>query len=91
MKDFWVTVLPTVIGSIIGTGGLVSLFMARKERKAAQNLTAGNALDIMQKVYAQFVKDTEFEIGQMKEEIRMLRKVVEKYKETCDNCPNKKN
>jgi hypothetical protein len=90
MYKFWVDIAPYVAG-LFSAGGAVSLIFARKERRAAQDIASGNAVDIMQKVYAQFIKDTAVEIGQLKEEVKMLRAVVESYKQTCDNCPNKNN
>ncbi len=82
----WLNALPVLLGA----GGVVSLLIARKERKAAANLSNTNAVDIMQKVYRQFVKDTALEINELKEEIKMLRKVVENYRSTCSGCPNNK-
>lgn len=76
---------------LVGGGGLLSLFMARKERRAAADLNTTNAVEIMQKVYQQFVKDTAIEINLLKEEIKRLRKVVESYKSACSGCPNNKN
>jgi tRNA(Ile2) C34 agmatinyltransferase TiaS len=76
---------------LVGGGGLLSLFIARKERRAAANLNNTNAVDIMQKVYQQFVKDTAVEINMLKEEIIRLRNVVENYKSVCSGCPNNKN
>jgi hypothetical protein len=83
----WLQALPVLLGG----GGLVSLFMARRERRAAANLNNTNAVEIMQKVYQQFVKDTALEISMLKEEIKTLRRVVENYKSACSGCPNSKN
>ncbi|KOS08359.1 hypothetical protein AM493_13830 [Flavobacterium akiainvivens] len=70
---------------------MLSLLLARKERRAAANLNNTNAVEIMQKVYQQFVKDTSLEINMLKEEIKRLRKVVERYQSACSGCPNNKN
>lgn len=83
----WINLLP----ALVGAGGVLSLIMAKRERKAAANLSNANAVDIMQKVYSQFVKDTAVEINELKEEIKMLRKVVESYRSSCQGCPNHKN
>lgn len=85
--SFWIQALPILMGG----GGFLSLLMARRERRAAANLNNTNAVEIMQKVYSQFVKDTAIEINMLKEEIKRLRKVVESYKATCNGCPNNKN
>lgn len=77
------------VSALFSAGGVATWVLAWREKKAAANLQSGNALDIMQKVYAQFVSDTALEIGQLKEEVKMLRSIVEEYKKTCDNCPHK--
>lgn len=66
---------------IVGTGGGVSLLLAHNKNKA-------NALEIMQRVYTKFAHDTAMEIGQMKEEIRMLNSILRKHREQCAACPN---
>lgn len=87
--NLWHDLFP-LIGALLSGGGILTLAIARKERKAAADLTNANAVEIIQKVYQQFVKDTALEIGQLKEEVRMLREVVQKYKDRCDSCPNKR-
>jgi|GEM_PF-5656996 len=89
MNPELVHIVAAIISVAFGGGGLLSLILAKKERKAAADMKSANALDIMQKVYQQFVNDTAVEIYQLKEEIKILRAVVEGYKATCDNCPNK--
>ena len=83
-------ILITVMSAVFGGGGILTFILAKRERKAAADMKSANALDIMQKVYQQFVNDTAIEIYQLKEEIKMLRTVVENYKATCENCPNNK-
>lgn len=85
-----VNIMITVMGAVFGGGGVLTFILAKRERKAAADMKSANALDIMQKVYQQFVTDTAIEIHQLKEEIKMLRTVVENYKATCENCPNNK-
>ena len=87
--ELW-NIIATLASVAFGGGGLLTFILAKKERKAATDMKSANALDIMQKVYQQFVNDTAIEICQLKEEIKMLRAVVEGYKTTCENCPNKK-
>lgn len=76
---------------IVSAGGAVSYLLAWREKKAAASAREGDALQIMQMAYAQFAKDAMFEIGQLKEEVRMLTEVVRAYKQTCDSCPHKQN
>lgn len=38
----------------------------------------------------ELIKDMKQEMVEMREEIFMLRKIVESYKATCDGCPNNK-
>jgi flagellar biosynthesis chaperone FliJ len=85
------SILLQLFPAVLGGSGIISLMLARKERRAAANLSNTNAVDIMQKVYQQFVKDTALEINQLREEIKRLRTVVENYKNTCQECPNHKN
>lgn len=79
-----------ILPYFVSAGGAAAWLAAWRLRKSAADLSSATALDMMQKVYQQFILDTAVEIGQMKEEIKMLREVVESYKSTCDNCPNKK-
>jgi len=91
MNDQHVAVIGVVFGAVFGAGGFMSLMLARKERRANVDLTDGNAIKVMQAVYKEFAKDTALEIGQMKEEIRMLREVIKKQQTDCAACVNNPN
>jgi len=91
MSDQHVAVIGFIFGAVFGGGGLISLILARKERRANIDLTDGNAVKVMQEVYKEFAKDTALEIGQMKEEIRMLREVIKKQQIDCAACVNNPN
>ena len=90
MNPDLLNILVTLMSAVFGGGGLLTFILAKRERKAATDMKSANALDIMQKVYQQFVNDTAIEIHQLKEEIKILRAVVESYKATCESCPNNK-
>lgn len=85
--QFWQVISP-ILSALLGGGGILSLLIARKERKAAASVTEANAIAVMQQVYRQFVSDTAAEIGALKEEIKRLRNAVEGYKASCEGCPN---
>lgn len=89
MSDQHVAVIGFIFGAVFGGGGLISIIVARKQARATINLTDGNAVKVMQEVYKEFAKDTAYEIGQMKEEIRMLREILKRHQETCAACPNR--
>lgn len=80
MPDLIISIAPWLVSA----GTAVGWIAMQKQRSASYTKQ-------VQEIYQQFVQDTSMEIGQLKEEIKMLRKVVESYKETCDGCPNNKN
>lgn len=88
MPSYLLQLIAPIASAVLGGGGLISLLLARKERKSAAQVTEANAIAVMQQVYRQFVSDTASEIGALKEEIKRLRDVVESYRSTCGGCPN---
>jgi len=91
MSEQHVAVIGFIFGAVFGGGGLISLIIARRERQANIDLTDGNAVKVMQEIYKEFAKDTALEIGQMKEEIKMLREVIKKQQTDCAACYNNPN
>jgi hypothetical protein len=91
MSEQHVAVIGFIFGAVFGGGGLISLIVARRERQANIDLTDGNAIKVMQEVYKEFAKDTALEIGQMKEEIKMLREIIKKNQLECAGCVNNPN
>ena len=50
MEKFLEEIAP-VLSAVFSAGGLLSLFFARKERKAAAAIKEASAVEIMQKIY----------------------------------------
>lgn len=75
---------------LVSAGGAYAWLTARKLRHAQQRKVDIEVETVWREFYKGLVSDMKAEIGELKQQIFMLRKVVESYKETCDNCPNKK-
>lgn len=73
----------TLLNCLFGTAGVFSFLLAYRKSKT-------DIFKVMQDAYRIFIEDTAREIGQLKEEIKMLHDVVKGYKETCDLCINNK-
>ncbi len=74
----------TIVFPWVASAGTVIGWVALQKHRSASYTKQ------VQEIYRQFVEDTVVEIGQLKEEIKMLRQVVESYKKKCDGCPNNK-
>lgn len=81
---------------VFGSGGFLSLLYAKRERKAAAkereanaDLIASNVAEVSQKVYQGIISDLKKEVEGLRQEVYMLREVVQSYKQTCDNCPQR--
>lgn len=70
----------TIIASVL-SGGLITHLLKYKERNV--EMTAA-----LQKMYKSMFEDLEKEMGELKEEVFMLRKTVKAYYNQCKNCPN---
>lgn len=69
--------------------GAFSYFLTSKLRTANLNKIRVETEAGWQAIYQNIIEDLKKEMGEMKEEIFMLRKIVESYKNTCDNCPQR--
>ncbi len=74
----------------VSLGGAYAWFAANKLRQAGLKKANLEVDSGWRQFYKDLVTDMKAEIGEMKQEIFMLQKVVESYKESCDGCPNKK-
>lgn len=86
-NNFWINIATVVISAMFGSGGVMALRAARKERAANTDLISTNVAEISQKVYKGIIDDLQKEMKMLKEEVFMLRQVVEKYKSKCEGCP----
>lgn len=73
----------TVLNFLFGATGVFGYLATRRAKNA-------DVLKVIQEIYMQFVKDTEYEMGQLKEEVKMLRETVEKVYSNCETktCKN---
>lgn len=83
----WVSL---IISSLFGGTGIVSLILAKRERRATVSVTEANAVQEMQKAYAQMVIDNEEMKKELKEELRLVKEDLKKYIQQCKICPNNK-
>lgn len=88
---------------VLGSGGFLSMLYAKRERKAAAqereatvkereanaDLLTANVAKVSQEVYNGIIDNLRKEILELKNDVLMLRKIVESYKNTCDNCPQR--
>jgi hypothetical protein len=75
---------------VVSAGGAYAWFVANKLRQAGLRKANIEVESSWQMFYKGLVSDMKTEIGEMKQEIFMLRQIVESYKASCDGCPNKK-
>lgn len=68
-----------------------------KEKEANAKLTGTNIFEKIQGMYGKLMNDLEkreaerdLEMGQMREEIKMLRSIIDKKNEKCKTCPTNK-
>lgn len=92
-----------LIAIVLGSGGVLSMLYAKRERKAAAqereatakereanaDLLTANVAKVSQEVYNGIIDNLRKEILELKNDVLMLRKIVESYKNTCDNCPQR--
>lgn len=76
---------------VVSAGGVVAYGLAWQQRKANTNKVNIEISELSQKIYQGIITDLKKEVAELKEEVFMLRKVVESYKEKCEGCPNNKN
>ncbi len=72
-------IILTILNALFGATGLFTFFKAWQKEKT-------ETFQIMQRVYKTFIEDTERELEQMKQEIKMLHEIVKGYREKCDAC-----
>lgn len=75
---------------LVSAGGAVAWIATWQQRLANTNKVNVEVSKISQGVYQGIIADLKKEIGEMKQEIFMLREILESYKKECDACPNKK-
>lgn len=92
-NNFWQDIAP-LVSAVFGGGGLIALILARKERKATLKekeantvLLEANVAKISQGVYQGIITDLKNEIQGLRNEVFMLREIVESYKSKCEGCP----
>lgn len=69
----------TILNGLFGASGVFAYLKAYKKEKT-------ETFQIMQRVYKTFIEDTEKELEQMKQEIKMLHDIVKGYRDKCDAC-----
>lgn len=79
-----------VASYVFGAGGVVAWLATWRQRVATTNKVNVEVSELSQKIYQGIIADLKREIGEMKQEIFMLREILESYKKECDACPNKK-
>jgi len=92
-----------VVKIISAPTGIIMFLLSVKERRVAARLKSGEAdvtdlttIKMLREAYRELTKDVmsykkeaDLKIGQMEQEIGMLRKIIEKQPKQCDNCPLK--
>ncbi|MGQ2984014.1 hypothetical protein [Flavobacterium sp.] len=78
-----------IINYLVSAGGAYAWFAAGRLRKAGIRKAEVDADNAWRQFYKDLVSDMKTEIGQLKHEVFMLRATVEKYRQTCDNCPTR--
>lgn len=94
MEANWITAIVAIISSLIGGGGIISFIRAKQlnkatleEKEANTMLIESNVAKISQGVYQDIIKDLKNEIAGLRNEVFMLREIVENYKSKCEGCP----
>lgn len=103
MEGLWNTIMP-IVSAALGGGGIISLIIAKKERRAVLRLKEAqadiadaNALEKMQSLYSKFMIDYEADrqklnqkISKMEGEIKKLLQINQEQYDNCAGCPNNK-
>jgi hypothetical protein len=83
-------VLSLILSTVFGSTGIITLFIAKRERKANVSLIEASANLEMQKGYSQFVIDTNNIITELRAEIKQVKVELEMYQKQCRDCLNNK-
>lgn len=83
-------IVTLIVSSLFGATGIVTLLLAKRERRANASLVEANANLEMQKGYAQFVIDTNNIIRDLKIEVKDIKYELQLYKMQCRECSNNK-
>lgn len=75
---------------VVSAGGAVAWIAAWRQRMANTDKVNIEVSQMSQEIYQGIIADLKREMGEMKQEIFMLREILESYKKECDACPNKK-
>ncbi|WP_294823613.1 hypothetical protein [uncultured Flavobacterium sp.] len=81
--------LSEIVSYLIPAGGAYAWFAAGRLRKAHIRKADLDADNAWRQFYKDLVSDMKSEISELKQEVLQLKTIVESYKETCNNCPNK--
>lgn len=88
MEEPTTETLYKIVTSLVGAGGIFAFFLSWRKEKALARMTDASTFKIMQEAYNMFAKDMKFEIGQLKEEVVMLRAILKDRDKKCAACPN---
>lgn len=75
---------------MVSAGGAVAYGLAWRLRKANTNKVNVEVSKMSQEIYQGIIADLRNEVENLKQQVYMLTKIVEKNKQDCDACPNKK-
>lgn len=77
------TIVLTIINGAISCAGFWAYLSSRTKNRV-------DAVKVMQDIYKNMSQDTDYKIGQLTEEVHMLRMTVEAVYDNCDNntCKN---
>lgn len=80
MKEVFIIAVSSAIGGV----GTIWVYVTSKRRKKLDDFT------IIQNIYKTMSSDTDYKIGQLTEEVKMLRKTVELVYDNCNTkgCKN---
>lgn len=79
-----------ILPYVVSAGGAYAWLRAANLRKSEALKAEIDADNTWRLFYKELVSDMKTEIGELKQEVFMLREIVESYKATCDGCPNNK-
>lgn len=82
--------LNIIISALFGTTGIITLYLAKRERKAQASIIEANANVEMQKGYAQFVIDTNNLIAGLKAELQEVKNELKACQKQCKECSSNK-
>lgn len=82
---------------IVSAGGAYAWLRASKFRRSNEQKAEADVYSSWREInrttiaeQLELIKDMKREMGEMRQEIFMLREIVESYKASCDGCPNNK-